>query len=164
MSLCHDERDFAMGFSRHDPHAPRHPTPRETRRAKEREEYLSNLAPEQKDAYERVQLCLQAVGRHLNAKGEMTMITLLSLHEHFPAFAERMGFRGPLYEKADGICPAVSTSYPTDAGSFWFLIPYLIYDQMSESDREKLLTREATGAGLALCKEWLPQWRWEESI
>lgn len=34
MALCHEERDYAMGFSRHDPHAgdrPRVPTMQETR-------------------------------------------------------------------------------------------------------------------------------------
>lgn len=162
MSLCHDERDFAMGFSRHDPHAPRHRTPGEIQSAEARKNYLENLLPQEKEAYKRVRLCLQSAGRHIHDKGEAPHIPTHHLHEHFPAFAKRMGFAGKVYEKVNGICPAVEIAFPTRPGSIWFLMPDSDYAEMSRADREKLLTEEVLQAGLEFCKEWLPNWQWKE--
>src|SRR3989344_1270606 len=160
MALCHDERDFAMGFSRHDPHASQHQTVEERRGAEKRRRYLESLPPDQKEAHERVEFCLQAVGQYFVAKGEMTPIFLGNLHQHFPAFAQRMGYNGQLYISENGRCPAISLSFPESDGSVWFITPYLSYDRLDEEGRKLVQTDTARRAALSFCEEWLPDWNW----
>lgn len=163
MALCHDERDFAMGFTRHDPHGSRYEiTASERRRAEERLQYLNSLKPEEKLAHERVEFCLAAVGQYFVAVGEMTPVHLSELHEHFPNFAKNMGFEGPLYAVESGRCPAIDISFPEREDTIWFLIPYFNFERLEEEAKKEAQKPEARAAALAFCKSWLPNWKWDE--
>lgn len=160
MALCHDERDHAMGWGP-DPHSPRLPTSSERKRVEKRKNYLDALTPEQRQAYERVELCLAAVGWYLWSKGEPTNLTVEELHQLFPAFASAVGYTGSLYQFEDGKCPAVSLSYPESKDGFWFLLPFLEYRKADEEKRVTLQTEKVRLAALAFCKTWLPDWGWD---
>lgn len=163
MALCHDERDFAMGFTRRDPHAHRYSrssTDREKEQA--RKLYLKSLTPHQKKAYDRIHICLRAIGQYLKATGDMVNITTRELHEHFPVFAKNMGWNGPLYRKIEESCRAVDISFPKTEGSFWFLNPYLDYDRSDDAEQKQVHTKKARRAARIFLEAWMPKWNWDE--
>lgn len=163
MALCHDERDFAMGWSRRDPHAGKGLDREQREAAEKREKYLISLTPHQKRAYERVKLCLIAVGEYHEGIGALIPIVLGELHKHFPTFAKELGFKGPLYQKKGDGCPAVSISFPEDKDSAWFITPSFNYRYASEDDKQKVQTKAVRQAALNFCKAWLPGWKWEQA-
>jgi len=162
MSLCHDERDFALGFSRHNPSAHRHTSSSESERQKERKKYLKSLTPARKKAHERVNLCLAAVGQYFVAYGQITPINHGDLHTHFPAFAREMNWKGPFYRLKNGSCPAIDIAYPETPGSVWMITPYFEYDDLDEDERKHVHTKKARRAAFNFCKAWLPNWKWDQ--
>ncbi len=161
MALCHDERDYAMGIAP-DPHARHGHSVSLRRRHEERRRYLASLTPHQKLAYERVEFCLQALGQYFYAMGHMTPIHLAVLHRHFPAFAQKLGYRGRFYRHQGRHCPAVDIAYPQGKNSFWFLTPYFDYWGLETSGRKEVHAPKVRQAALAFLKAWLPDWKWDE--
>jgi len=159
MALCHDERDFALGFTRRDPHGSR--TPARSKRNSEREWYITSLSKPQRRAYNRVQLFLAAIGQYLAAKGEVTPIHLGALHRLFPDFARAMGWRGAAYTQENGRCQAIDISYPENTGSIWLITPYDHYTNLDEQARKSVHTKRVRQAALETCRAWLPNWKWE---
>lgn len=162
MSLCHDERDYAMGFSRRDPHASREPSLSDRKSRKRRAEYLPSLTPEQKTAHDRVEFCLGAIGQYFVSVGEMVPLPLCDLHEHFPTFARMMGYEEPGYQRQDGRCAAVGIAYPETPGRFWLLTPYHHYYGLPEAELSPFQSPEARAAALAFLNAWLPAWKWDK--
>lgn len=164
MSLCHDERDFAMGFSRHDPHAQRTLDSQTKEAEKKREEYIQSLTWHQRRALDRVEFCLAAIGQYCKAKSAMVNIFTHDVHTNFPTFARRMGYRGPFYRMKDDKCPAVSITFPETEKASWILNPYLSYDFADKTLQKSVSTKKAQKAALEFCKQWLPDWDWEKVV
>jgi hypothetical protein len=165
MGLCHDEWDYAMGFSRRDPHAGKTFSVREK---DDTEEYLLSLTPARKKAREAVKLFLTTVGKLLDEKGEDPPMNREELHKLFPVFAKRMEFNGLFYRLKRDRCMAVTIllrdDRPEKEKSFWFIVPRHYYntepdrvDNHPEKDKLTEVARE-------VCKLWLPNWNWEPSV
>ncbi len=164
MALCHDERDYAMGFSRHNPHVRRSRSWSDRDKEGERKKYLKSLTPHQKKAYDRLQFFLKAVGQYFVAYSQMVNITHKEMHRLFPLFAKEMGWVGPFYRQLDEKCPAVSISYPVKKNEFWFITPYHDYEHADEDEQKPVHTKKARRAALKVCKAWLPDWKWDNVV
>ena len=169
MALCHDERDYALGFSRYNPSAGRSRILNRQRRQaslKRLEAYIATLTPVRRKAYRSVELCLVAIGRLFEERGEMIHIPTKDLHRFFPVFARAVGIRGPLYRLKSGTCPAVEI-YLLDDGSkdsnkksFWLINPYLHHSRSSTLLKKRVMGKRISEAARSFCRAWLPDWNW----
>lgn len=165
MALCHDERDFAMGFSRRDPHAHRK-SPSQVREGEQLHarlgKYYRSLSPSRKRAHKRVEFCVAAIGSFCSDNGMTDHLPIQDLHKHFPAFAKEMGWTGLLYGARRGKCPAVGIAYPQNMGAFWIISPLVTLSNLGGYNVDQLHTKQVRQASLNFCKAWHPEWPWRE--
>ncbi len=164
MALCHDEREHAVGWSRWNPHANKASANTRKKKVEKRVNYLKSLTVHQRLAYERVHLCLMAIGQYHEALGALIPISPDELHEHFPAFAKTLGFKGRFYRKGeDGKCPAILIYLPEEKDAVYFITPKFSYSFEDDSEKKRVHSKTIRKAALKFCKAWLPKWPWDEA-
>jgi len=165
MALCHDERAFAMGFTRRNPHAgnlyPYDSSERETVQVRKR--YIESLTPARRRAFDEVRFCFVAIGKILEEQGAMPNISPKDLHRLFSPFAKALGLRGPFYNEKNGRCKAVSIyldDKPVDPENltYWLIDPYTFLASASESDKKRASQKKVLKAARIFCNSWLPGW------
>lgn len=166
MPLCHDEWDYAMGFSRRDPYAGRRLlSGREREQREEQARYVSSLTTAQKTAYDRVNFFIAAVGSIVWKSGRTLSIQVNEVHLLFPVFAYIMGWSGKFYVENEGKCPAVAIRFPElPEDHFYFISVGLSGNEDGKTVEAHPERDRVKFAALEVCCSWLPDWHWERFV